>query len=246
VALLQGCAQSVLDPGINQAAIRLLTRSGIDVVLAEGEGCCGSLTHHMGKRENSHVAAQRNIDAWIREMDGEGLDAILVTTSGCGTTIKDYGHMFRNDPIYAERAGRVSAIARDISEYLDTLELGPATAEAKPTIAYHAACSLQHGQQIKTTPKQLLTRAGFEVREPAESHLCCGSAGTYNMLQPEIARRLRDRKAANIAETGAAVIAAGNIGCLTQIGSATATPVVHTVELLDWAYGGPKPAALDA
>jgi glycolate oxidase iron-sulfur subunit len=244
VALLQGCAQSVLDPGINAAAIRLLTRSGIEVVLAEGEGCCGSLTHHMGKRENSHVAAQRNIDAWIREMDGEGLDAILVTTSGCGTTIKDYGHMFRNDPIYAERAGRVSAIALDISEYLDTLELGPVTAEAKPTVAYHAACSLQHGQQIKMTPKQLLARAGFEVREPAESHLCCGSAGTYNMLQPEIARRLRDRKAANIAATGADVIAAGNIGCLTQIGSATATPVVHTVELLDWAYGGPKPAAL--
>jgi glycolate oxidase iron-sulfur subunit len=158
--------------------------------------------------------------------------------------VKDYGFMLRNDPIYAERAARVSAIAKDISEYLDTLDLGAPAAVERPTVAYHAACSLQHGQQIKTTPKQLLARAGFEVREPAESHLCCGSAGTYNMLQPVLARRLRDRKAANIAATGAAVIAAGNIGCLTQIGSATKTPVVHTVELLDWAYGGPKPKAL--
>jgi glycolate oxidase iron-sulfur subunit len=244
VALLKGCAQSVLDPGINDAAIRLLTRQGVEVVVAEGEGCCGALTHHIGKRDHSHLSAQRNIDAWIREMDGDGLDAILVTTSGCGTTVKDYGFMLRNDPIYAERAARVSAIAKDISEYLDTLDLGAPAAVERPTVAYHAACSLQHGQQIKTTPKQLLARAGFEVREPAESHLCCGSAGTYNMLQPVLARRLRDRKAANIAATGAAVIAAGNIGCLTQIGSATKTPVVHTVELLDWAYGGPKPRAL--
>ena len=243
-ALLRGCAQSVLDPGINDAAIRLLTRAGIEVVVAEGEGCCGALTHHIGKQDHSHVSAQRNIDAWIPEMEGDGLDAILVTTSGCGTTVKDYGFMFRNDPIYAERATRVSEIARDISEYLDTLDLGPTTAGEKPTVAYHAACSLQHGQQIKTTPRVLLAKAGFEVREPAESHLCCGSAGTYNMLQPELARRLRDRKAANIEATGAEVIAAGNIGCLTQIGSAVATPVVHTIELLDWAYGGPKPRAL--
>jgi len=244
VALLRGCAQSVLDPGINDAAIRLLTRQGIEVVIAEGEGCCGALTHHMGKRDHSHFAAQRNVDAWIAEMDGGGLDAIIVTTSGCGTTIKDYGFMLRNDPIYAKRAARVSAIAQDISEYLDTLDLGAPAAITRPTVAYHAACSLQHGQQIKTTPKVLLTNAGFDVREPAESHLCCGSAGTYNMLQPVLARRLRDRKVANINATEAQVIAAGNIGCLTQIGSATGTPVVHTVELLDWAYGGPTPAAL--
>jgi len=244
VALLRGCAQSVLDPGINDAAIRLLTRAGIEVVVAEGEGCCGALTHHMGKRDHSHIAAQRNIDAWIDEMDGDGLDAIIVTTSGCGTTIKDYGFMLRADPIYAKRAARVSAIAMDVSEYLATLDLGEPAVAKRPTVAYHAACSLQHGQQIKATPKDLLARAGFSVREPAESHLCCGSAGTYNMLQPQLARRLRDRKAANIAATGAQVIAAGNIGCLTQIGSATKTPVVHTVELLDWAYGGPKPAAL--
>ena len=245
VALLRGCAQSVLDPGINEAAIRLLNRKGVEVVIAEGEGCCGALTHHMGRTEQSHAFARRNVDAWTKVIAAGGLDAIIVTTSGCGTTVKDYGFMFRSDPIYAERAARVSAIALDVSEYLDTLDLGPPTAETRPSVAYHAACSLQHGQQIKQTPKVLLTRAGFDVREPAEGHLCCGSAGTYNMLQPENARRLRDRKAANIAATGADVIAAGNIGCLTQIGSATRTPVLHTVELLDWAYGGPKPLALE-
>jgi len=198
----------------------------------------------MGRAEESHEAAKRNIDAWTREIEGQGLDAILVTTSGCGTTVKDYGFMLRNDPAYAAKAARVSRIARDISEYLETLDLGRPAAVARPTVAYHAACSLQHGQQVKAAPKTLLARAGFEVREPAEGHLCCGSAGTYNMLQPEIAQRLRDRKIANIAATGAGIVAAGNIGCLTQIGSGTTLPVVHTVELLDWAYGGPKPAKL--
>jgi glycolate oxidase iron-sulfur subunit len=185
------------------------------------------------------------IDAWIGLMDGEGgLDAILVTTSGCGTTVKDYGFIFRDDPAWAEKAQRVSAIAKDISEYLETLDLGsPATPEAL-TVAYHAACSLQHGQQIKSAPKTLLARAGFNVREPAEGHLCCGSAGTYNMLQPELSARLRERKVANIEATGAQVVAAGNLGCMTQIGMGSSLPVVHTVELLDWAYGGPRPAAL--
>ena len=188
----------------------------------------------------------QNIDAWTREIEGDGLDAIVITTSGCGTTVKDYGFMFRNDPDYAEKAARVSRIARDITEYLETLDLGHPEAFDKPLVAYHAACSLQHGQQVKTTPKALLVRAGFDVREPAEAHLCCGSAGTYNMLQPEIAARLRERKAKNLAATGADVVAAGNIGCLTQIGGAVDMPVVHTVELLDWAYGGPKPEKLAA
>jgi glycolate oxidase iron-sulfur subunit len=244
VALLRGCAQSVLDPGINEAAIRLLTRHGIEVVQAEGETCCGAVVHHMGRAEESHDAARRNVDAWMREIEGQGLDAIVITTSGCGTAIKDYGFMLRNDPAYAAKAARVSRIARDITEYLETLDLGLAPEGARLTVAYHSACSLQHGQQVKNAPKMLLTRAGFEVREPAEGHLCCGSAGTYNILQPEIARRLRDRKVGNIEATGADIVAAGNIGCLTQIGSGTAKPVVHTVELLDWAYGGPKPAKL--
>jgi glycolate oxidase iron-sulfur subunit len=234
----------VLDPGINDATIRLLTRSGIEVVLVEGEACCGALVHHMGRRDEAHAFARNNVDAWMREIEGEGLDAILVTTSGCGTTVKDYGFMLRLEPEYAAKAARISALARDVSEYLETLDLGSPSAPGL-TVAYHAACSLQHGQQIKTAPKALLSRAGFDVREPAESHLCCGSAGTYNMLQPEISARLRDRKVYNIEATGADLIAAGNIGCLTQISSVTALPVVHTVELLDWAYGGPKPPQLD-
>jgi glycolate oxidase iron-sulfur subunit len=236
----------VLDPGINEAAVRLLTRQGVEVVMAEGEGCCGALVHHMGKSEGAHALARRNVDAWTKLIEGEGLDAILVTTSGCGTTVKDYGFLLRNEPAYAAKAVKVSALARDISEYLETLDLGSPVAGPRPSVAYHAACSLQHGQQIKTTPKTLLARAGFKVSDVAEGHLCCGSAGTYNILQPEIARRLRDRKVANIEATGAEIVAAGNIGCLTQIAGGTDMPVVHTVELLDWAYGGPKPAKLGA
>jgi len=246
VALLRGCAQSVLDPAINDAAIRLLTRSGIEVVMPEGEGCCGALVHHMGRAEESHEQARRNIDIWTREIEGGGLDAILVTTSGCGTTIKDYGFMLRLDPRYADKAARVSSLAKDISEYLEGLDLGTPKNPSGLSVAYHAACSLQHGQQVRTAPKTLLARAGFRVSEPAESHLCCGSAGTYNMLQPEIATRLRDRKVANIEATEAALVAAGNIGCITQIAGATDLPVVHTIELLDWAYGGPKPGRLAA
>jgi glycolate oxidase iron-sulfur subunit len=245
VALLRGCAQSVLDPGINDAAIRLLTRKGVEVVLAEGEACCGALVHHLGKRDAAHAAARNNIVVWTREIDGAGLDAILVTTSGCGTAVKDYGFMFRIEPEWAARAARISGLAKDISEYLESLDLGEGDAPAL-AVAYHAACSLQHGQQIRTAPKALLARAGFDVREPAESHLCCGSAGTYNMLQPEISEQLRDRKVGNIEATGAVVVAAGNIGCLTQIAETSALPVVHTVELLDWAYGGPKPEQLAA
>ncbi|CAN5237279.1 glycolate oxidase subunit GlcF [soil metagenome] len=244
VAMLRGCAQSLLDPGINEAAARLLNRFGVEVVQAEGESCCGALEHHMGRDGGAHARAKQTIDAWVREMDGEGLDAIMVTTSGCGTTIKDYGFMFRNDSAFAAKAARVSAMAKDISEYLETLDLGAPKNGAGLVVAYHAACSLQHGQQIRTAPKALLARAGFAVRDVAEGHICCGSAGTYNMLQPELSTRLRDRKVANIEATGAAVIAAGNIGCITQIASGTAIPALHTVELLDWAYGGPKPAGL--
>jgi glycolate oxidase iron-sulfur subunit len=244
VALLQGCAQSVLDPGINAAAIRLLTRLGVEVVLTRGEGCCGALPHHMGRAEQAHRLARANIDVWTREIDGEGLDAIVITTSGCGTTLKDYGFLFRNDPAYADKAARVSQLAKDVSEYLEALRPEAPADPPGITIAYHAACSLQHGQQIKTAPKTLLSRAGFKVREPAEAHLCCGSAGTYNMLQPELSRQLRDRKVAHLEAAEAEMIAAGNIGCITQIQSGTKLPVVHTVELLDWAYGGPRPNKL--
>ena len=246
IALMTGCAQKALNTDINDATIRLLTRLGCEVVVAEGAGCCGALTHHMGKASESHATAARNIKAWVREMDAGGLDAIVINTSGCGTTVKDYGHMFRNDPL-AQDAARVSAIAKDVSEVLMDLEQG-AGASAAPkglTIAYHAACSLQHGQKIKTYPKDLLKRAGFTVVEPADSHLCCGSAGTYNLMQPEISGQLKERKVRTLEAKNPDIIAAGNIGCMMQIGSGTGIPVVHTVELLDWASGGPKPPALD-
>ena len=244
VALMTGCAQKALNTDINDATIRLLTRLGCEVVVADGAGCCGALTHHMGKTEESHATAAKNIRAWAAEMDGAGLDAVVINTSGCGTTVKDYGHMFRNDPL-AEDAARVAGIAMDVSEVLMQLDLPSGGAPEGLTIAYHAACSLQHGQQIKTFPKDLLKRAGYHVVEPADSHLCCGSAGTYNLMQPEISKQLKARKVRSLQAKNPDIIAAGNIGCMMQIGSAAGVPVVHTVELLDWATGGPRPPALD-
>ena len=243
VAILAGCAQPVLDPGINEATVRLLTRLGVEVVSPQGEGCCGALVHHMGREEQALDFARRNVDAWTREIEGGGLDAIIITASGCGTTIKDYGHMLRLDPAYAEKAARVSALAKDVTEYLSTLELPRLEAKGM-VVAYHSACSLQHGQKVTMAPKTLLANAGFTVREPAEGHLCCGSAGTYNILQSEISEKLKVRKVKNLTATKPQVIAAGNIGCMTQIGSGTDVPVVHTVELLDWAYGGERPRKL--
>ena len=244
VALLTGCAQPVLDPGINAAAIRLLNRLGIEVVLPEGEGCCGALVHHMGREPAALYFARANVDAWTREIDGEGLDAILITTSGCGVTIKDYGHLLAGDPDYREKAARIAALARDICEYLAVIDLPEPAGAPGLTVAYHSACSLQHGQKIVLQPKMLLEKAGFIVRDVPEGHLCCGSAGTYNIMQPQIATRLRARKVANIVSLRPDLIAAGNIGCMTQIGAGTAVPIVHTIELLDWAYGGPRPGAL--
>ena len=244
VAILSGCAQSVLDPGINAAALRLLNRFGVDVINPKGEGCCGALVHHMGKEDAALAFAKNNIDAWTREIEGNGLDAIIITASGCGTTIKDYGHMLRLDPEYAAKAAKVSALTKDITEYLSTLALPEPVNKSGLEVAYHSACSMQHGQKITRAPKDLLKRAGFIVKDPAEGHLCCGSAGTYNILQPDIANTLRTRKVKNIERTGAALIATGNIGCMTQIGAGTDLPIVHTVELLDWAFGGEKPTAL--
>ncbi len=242
VALLNGCAQRVLAPEINEATIRLLTRHGCEVVVARGAGCCGALTHHLG--QGGHGYARANIAAWGREIAGDGLDAIVVNTSGCGTTIKDYGYMFREDAALAAPAAAVSALARDISELMAEIGLRPPVVATGQRVAYHSACSLQHGQRVTQQPKRLLAAAGFDVVDVPEGHLCCGSAGTYNLLQPEIATQLRDRKLANIARTRPDLIAAGNIGCLTQIGSGTAIPVVHTALLLDWATGGPRPRAL--
>lgn len=243
VALLTGCAQRALNTDINEATIRLLTRHGCDVVVSAGAGCCGALTHHMGKTRESHASAAANIRAWMKEVRGEGLDAVVINTSGCGTTVKDYGHMFEGDAL-EEDAEAVAGLARDVSELME--EIGVESVDATPRlrVAYHAACSLQHGQQIKNAPKALLRAAGFEVVEPRDPHLCCGSAGTYNLMQPEISAELKARKVETLEATAPQVISAGNIGCMMQIGSASGVPVVHTAELLDWATGGPMPRRL--
>jgi glycolate oxidase iron-sulfur subunit len=245
VIMLEGCAQPVLAPSINAAARRVLARSGVEVLDAPGEGCCGALVHHMGREEQALDFARRNVDAWIARMDRDGVEAIIITASGCGTTIKDYGFMLREDAAYARKAQRVSAAAKDLTEYLCSLGAPAVARDDKIVVAYHSACSMQHGQQIRDEPKRLLRDAGFVVRDVPEGHICCGSAGVYNILQPEIAGKLRARKVANIERMKPAIIATGNIGCITQIGAGTATPIAHTVELIDWAQGGPMPDALE-
>ncbi|MBR0829039.1 glycolate oxidase subunit GlcF [Bradyrhizobium manausense] len=245
VALLQGCAQQVLAPRINQAAINLLTRHGVEVVLVKDEQCCGALTHHLGRDGDALARARANVAAWRAEAAKEGLDAILVTTSGCGTVVKDYGYLLREDRDFAADAAHVSQLAKDITEYVAGLPLQTTTRrddwQDNVVVAYHSACSLQHGQKIRELPKELLSKNGFVVKDVPESHLCCGSAGTYNILQPDLAGRLRDRKVANIASVKPDMIAAGNIGCMVQIAGGTSVPVVHTIELLDWATGGSRP-----
>ena len=244
VALLAGCAQQVLSPSINEATIRLLTRLGVEVVVARQAGCCGSLNHHMGQHAAAMARARANIAAWTKEAEGQGLDAIIINASGCGTTIKDYGFMFREEPDpWSKRAEAISGLAKDITEFLVGFGYAPTRETPNLTVAYHSACSLQHGQRVTAAPKTLLNRAGFRVVEPAEGHLCCGSAGTYNLLQPVIANQLRARKLGNIRATRPDLIAAGNIGCLTQL-AGEELPVVHTIELLDWMAGGPEPAAI--
>jgi glycolate oxidase iron-sulfur subunit len=260
VALLPGCVQPALRPEINDAAVRLLNRHGVEVVVARGTGCCGALVHHLGREHQASTQAKADIDAWTHELDAHGLDAIIVTASGCGTMLKDYGFIFRNDPEYAAKAKRVSALARDVTEVLtevlalDTGQPQDATRTdaragsqirtAPLRVAYHSACSLQHGQNLHTLAPDLLRKAGFDVLEIPEGHICCGSAGTYSMLQPEMSAQLRDRKARNIESVRPDLIATGNIGCITQIAQATPIPIVHTVELLDWSTGGPRPERL--
>ena len=244
VALLPGCAQQVLAPEINEATIRLLTRHGVEVVVAPGSGCCGALVHHLGDEAPALALARANIDAWESLRISGGLDAIVVNASGCGTMVKDYGFLLRTDPAYAETGARTAALTRDITEVIAELGLQPSGPIPHLRVAYHSACSLQHGQGVERQPRALLAAAGFEVAEVPEAHLCCGSAGTYNLLQPELAAALRERKLANIALTRADLVAAGNIGCITQLASDAPLPIVHTVELLDWATGGPRPRGL--
>jgi glycolate oxidase iron-sulfur subunit len=246
VIMLAGCAQQVLRPSINDATIRLLARRGIDVVVAPGAGCCGALVHHLGREDEAKAQARRNIDAWMKEINKGPVDAVIVNASGCGTVVKDYGHLLAGDPVYAERARTIAAMARDVSEFVAGVGIGAPERWSSIRVAYHSACSLQHGQGITDEPKALLTKAGFSVVDVPEGHICCGSAGTYNILQPEIASQLRQRKVANIKSTRPDVVAAGNIGCITQLSGGMNIPVVHTVELLDWAYGGPVPQGLES
>jgi glycolate oxidase iron-sulfur subunit len=238
VAMLGGCVQPVIAPQIDAATVRVLTRHGCEIVT--GGGCCGALTHHLGK--DAKDFARANVDYWTKEIEGEGLDAIVVNASGCGVLVKDYGHLLRDDPAYAEKAARVAALAKDPCEVLEFLGLVASTLNQSVKVAYHSACSLQHGQRIRELPKELLRKVGFKVVDVPQAHLCCGSAGTYNILQPKIAHQLRDAKVMNIRKVKPDVVAAGNIGCLVQIAKGAAgLPVVHTVELLDWATGGPAP-----
>ncbi len=245
VILSVGCVQQVLRPGIHDATIRLLARRGVDVVVSPGAGCCGALTYHLGKEDSAIAYAKRNVDAWSKELSKGPVDAIISNASGCGTTVKDYGHLLRNDTQYAARAARISELAKDISEFLGQYDLGPPMRWSSLRIAYHPACSLQHGQGIVEEPKSLLIKAGFSVVDVAEGHICCGSAGTYNILQPELSAALRDRKVTNIKAVKPDLVTTGNIGCITQLEGQLDVPVTHTVELLDWAYGGPVPRGLE-
>jgi glycolate oxidase iron-sulfur subunit len=245
VVMLAGCAQQVLRPEINDATIRLLARRGVDVEVAAGAGCCGALVHHMGREQAAIQFAKANVDAWTRAMERGPVDAVIVNASGCGTTVKDYGHLLRGDKAYAEKAKRIADLARDVSEFIGDYDMGPPKRWSSLRVAYHSACSLQHGQRVTEEPRALLRNAGFSVVDIPEGHICCGSAGTYNILQPDLAGQLRDRKVANIKSVRPDIVAAGNIGCITQIAKGTEIPIVHTVELLDWAYGGPTPRGLE-
>jgi glycolate oxidase iron-sulfur subunit len=246
VALVEGCVQDALQPSINRAAIRLLQRHGVEVVLARDEApCCGALAYHLGRERDAQAAARRNVDAWTATLRGGKLDAIILTASGCGTMVKDYGHLLSRDRGYAGRAAEMSALTRDISEFLHEIGLLPPLAWTSLKVGYHSACSLQHGQKVHDQPRALIEQSGFTVVDIPEGHICCGSAGTYNLLQPELSRQLRDRKLANIEAAKADLVATGNIGCITQLQRGCPVPIVHTVELLDWATGGPCPKQLD-
>jgi glycolate oxidase iron-sulfur subunit len=245
VSILNGCVQTVLDPKINEATIRLLQRHGVEVVVARGAGCCGAPSEHMGLEEHALPLVKANINAWLTEADSPGgLDAIIVNTSGCGTSLKAYGHALRLDPVWKDKAARVSALAKDVTEFMAGFGLLPPQKLRSMRVVYHSACSMQHGQRIVHQPLDLLRAAGFEVLEVPDGFMCCGSAGIYNLLQPKIAGELKQRKVANIRSVHADVAASGNIGCMTQLSDAIGIPFVHTVELLDWATGGPEPDVL--
>ena len=248
VALLTGCVQKVISPQINEATIRLLNRHGIEVVVSKGIDCCGSLNHHLGKTEIASETFKNNISIWYEEYLKNGLDAIISNTSGCGTTLKDYGFIFRADQDLKKKAKKISELTKDISEFLDeNVKLN--YIKNKETsknyrIAYHSACSMQHGQKIHDIPISLIKKTGNEVFDIPDGHICCGSAGTYNLLQSDIAEKLLENKILNIKKINPQFISTGNIGCIMQIAKGTKIPILHTVEVIDWYTGGPRPEAL--
>ena len=248
VALLTGCVQKVISPQINESTIRLLNRHGIEVIISKNINCCGSLNHHLGKNELAEESFKKNISIWYDEYLKNGLDAIISNTSGCGTTLKDYGFIFRGDKNFKKKAKKISDLSKDISEYLyENVKLNfskKINKEKKYKIAYHSACSMQHGQKVHNQPINLIKKTGNEVLNIPEGHICCGSAGTYNLLQNDIANKLLENKIFNIKKINPQIISTGNIGCITQIAQATKIPILHTVELIDWYTGGPKPRIL--
>ncbi len=246
VALLAGCVQQAVGNHINDATVRLLNRHGIDVTVLHEAQCCGAVNHHLGQEDAATAKVKANITSWTQAMAADGdFDAIIANASGCGTMLKDYGYLLRNDDM-AEDAERISDLTQDIAEYLATLPPLPPLGGDLPVtrVTYQAACSLRHGQAIIDQPLQVLEAAGFDVSEPKDPHICCGSAGSYNMLQPDIAGPLGDNKAAALEATDPEIIVSSNLGCMTQLGGKTDIPIVHLVELLDWASGGEKPKAI--
>lgn len=249
VALLTGCVQRVISPQINDATIEILNRHGVEVIVPKQVDCCGSLNHHLGKEDLAHKSFIKNTNSWFKWYEEKNLDAILVTTSGCGTTLKDYGYIFRDHPDkeLRKKAKIVSSLAKDVTEYLGkNIKLNYINQEKKFKIAYHSACSMQHGQRIHKQPIDLLKKTGNEIVEIPDGHLCCGSAGTYNLLQDEMASELLKRKVSNIDKVKPDFISTGNIGCMTQISSGTKIPIVHTIEILNWYTGGSKPVAINS
>jgi glycolate oxidase iron-sulfur subunit len=248
VALLTGCVQRVISPQINDATIDILNRHGVEVIVPKQVDCCGSLNHHLGKEDLAHKSFINNINSWFKWYEEKNLDAILVTTSGCGTTLKDYGYIFRDHPDkeLRKKAKIVSSLAKDVTEYLGkNIKLNYMKKDKKFKIAYHSACSMQHGQKIHQQPMDLLKKTGNEIVEIPDGHLCCGSAGTYNLLQDEMAAELLKRKVSNIDKVKPDFISTGNIGCMTQISSGTQIPIVHTIEILNWYTGGEKPKTIN-
>jgi glycolate oxidase iron-sulfur subunit len=248
VALLAGCVQQVISPQINEATIRLLNRHGVEVIVPKGIDCCGSLNHHLGKSDLAKRTFKKNILIWYDEYLNNGLDAIISNTSGCGTTLKDYGFIFRSDDDLKKKAKKISELTKDISEYLDdNIKLNfikNKESNKGYRIAYHSACSMQHGQKIHDVPINLIKKTGNKVFDVPEGHICCGSAGTYNLLQTDIAKKLLKNKISNINKINPQFITTGNIGCITQIANGTKIPILHTVEVIDWYTGGPKPKIL--